>query len=257
VNTGDAAGDTFASIEGLVGSDFNDVLTGDAANNALWSIGGDDTLQGGAGNDSLWGGDGWDRLEGGAGADQLDGEAGFDYARYMGAASGVTVSLASPAVNTGDAAGDTFASIEGLVGSDFNDVLIGDAAGNALWGIGGNDILRGGAGSDSLWGGDGSDTFDFDAGTDSAVGAEDTIGDFVRGGDRIDLSTIDANSNLAGDQAFTFLISTPPRPSAGDLRYGVVDGITTVYGDVNGDGTADFQIKLLGAYPLSSADFIL
>ena len=61
---------------------------------------------------------------------------------------GVTASLTNPAINTGDAAGDTYISIEGLIGSNAPDALIGDAGNNFLRGQGGADILDGGAGGD-------------------------------------------------------------------------------------------------------------
>ena len=67
-------------------------------------------------------------LRGGAGADKLDGQGGFDDA------AAVVASLANPASNTGDAAGDTYAAIEGLSGSRFDDALTGDAANNWLIG---------------------------------------------------------------------------------------------------------------------------
>ena len=121
INTGDAAGDTYISIERLRGSAFNDVLTGDANNNTL---------------------------VGGPGADVLDGGAGFDFAGYLNAAAGVTASLANPAINTGDAVGDTYISIEGLIGSSFNDTLVGDSNNNILRGGSGADVLNGGAGFD-------------------------------------------------------------------------------------------------------------
>src|SRR3954451_5258450 len=121
INTGDAAGDTYISIERLRGSNFNDTLTGDANNNTL---------------------------VGGLGADVLDGGAGFDFAGYQNAAAGVTASLAIPAGNTGEAAGDTYTSIEGLIGSIFNDTLVGDANNNELRGGSGADALDGGGGFD-------------------------------------------------------------------------------------------------------------
>jgi Ca2+-binding RTX toxin-like protein len=158
INRGDAAGDTYANIENLLGSAFADTLQGDNANNSIL---------GGGGNDQLLGEGGDDLLDGGAGGDALNGGDGFDYATYDHSAQGVAASLGNPAINTGEAAGDTYAGIEGLMGSAFNDLLAGDnavnrlvgGAGNdSLYGAGGDDFLYGGAGADLMDGGDGKDT---------------------------------------------------------------------------------------------------
>ena len=91
-------------------------------------------------------------LTGGVGGDALDGGAGSDFANYFNASTGITASLANPASNTGDAAGDSYVSIENLQGSSNSDTLIGDL----------NDtILRGAVGADNLQGGAGSDTADY------------------------------------------------------------------------------------------------
>lgn len=147
-NAGEAAGDTYANIENLIGSDFADILGGTDENNVLF---------GGMGNDLLFGGGGDDLLEGGAGGDALDGQAGFDLVSYSRADSGVIAFLGGNYLNTGDAVGDTYTSIEGMLGSEFDDILGGDNAANVLNGAGGNDYLIGAAGDDYLVGGDGND----------------------------------------------------------------------------------------------------
>ena len=192
INTGEAAGDTYISIEALRGSDFNDTLIGDANNNNLRGGLGADVLNGGGGfdnagynnssigltvsltnpasntgeaagdtfisiegligsafNDTLIGDDNDNTLRGDSGADVLNGMGGFDYASYSNATAGLTASLANPAINTGEAAGDTYISVEALRGSDFNDTLIGDANNNNLRGGLGADVLDGGAGFDN------------------------------------------------------------------------------------------------------------
>ncbi|NJM82182.1 MAG: hypothetical protein HC844_06525 [Tabrizicola sp.] len=124
-----------------------------------------------------------------AGGDRLDGGSGFDLASYADAAAGVRADLSSTRLNKGDAAGDSYAGIEGLEGSAHADQLLGDAAANrlsggegndSLWGRTGNDTLEGGAGDDILNGGAGADTFVFHAG-------RDVIHDFEEGLDRIEI----------------------------------------------------------------------
>ena len=146
-NTGFAAQDGYASVENLTGSAFNDTLTGDANANTLAGLGGNDRLRGFGGNDVLEGGDGSDRLDGGSGADVLDGGSGYDTADYIGAAAGVTVNLGDPTQNTGEASGDTYISIENVLGSTYNDLLTGDSQVNLLEGGAGADVLNGGGGA--------------------------------------------------------------------------------------------------------------
>jgi Ca2+-binding RTX toxin-like protein len=176
-NTGDAAGDTYASIENLTGSSSYDILTGDADANTLSGNAGNDTLNGGAGNDTLMGGVGNDLLLGGAGADSLNGGEGFDTVSYASATTSVVMSLAAPASNSGDALGDTYYLVEKFVGTDFDDAMTGDAEYNYFVGGLGNDTLNGGAGNDTLIAGDGNDVLLAGAGADSLVGGEgfDTV----------------------------------------------------------------------------------
>ena len=146
-NTVTAGIDTLTNIQNLRGSAFDDTLIGDGNNNVL---------------------------EGGPGQDSLDGSGGSDTASYVHAAAGVTVNLANPNQNTGEAFGDSYVSIENLFGSRFNDHLTGDASANRIdGGYGGDDVLTGLAGAD---------TFVFH-------GGDLTVTDFNHGeGDLIDVS---------------------------------------------------------------------
>jgi Ca2+-binding RTX toxin-like protein len=71
---------------------------------------------------------------------------------------GVFADLLDPSLNNGDAAGDLYSSIEGLAGTAYSDLLVGDNNTNALYGLAGNDGLYGSAGSDTIDGGGGADT---------------------------------------------------------------------------------------------------
>lgn len=196
---GTASGDTFFSIENLIGSDDRiDRFIGNSSDNHFQGLGGGDVFNGGAGNDVLDGARDADVLYGDAGNDTLIGGAGFDYinggdgidtAVYtIGADSrstqGVTVNLATGVASGGDAQGNTTAgikgdilvSIENLVGSAYDDTLTGDAGTNTLSGGGGNDVLSGGAGKDTLNGGEGVDLLGF---YDSAQAVNVTLGQTV------------------------------------------------------------------------------
>ncbi len=131
--------------------------------------GGEDHLVGGEGNDELHGGLGRDWLEGGLDADKLVGGEGADTAVYNNADAAVTVNLAKDKGTKGEAKGDTYESIENVHGSDFNDVIRGDAGTNRLVGRDGDDRLIGGAGRDILLGGRGGDDLNGGSGDDDAA----------------------------------------------------------------------------------------
>ncbi|MBW8727467.1 MAG: hemolysin [Inquilinus limosus] len=247
---GDAQGDTLVSIERLFGSSSADTLTGNAGYN---------DLRGNGGNDVLNGGDGGDDLRGGAGADTLNGGAGKDTAYYFESNAGVTVNLTTGQGFGGHAQGDLLIDIENIGGSLFNDSLVGDAGKNILRGYAGDDVLRGGGGVDELIGDGGADKFVFTSTGDSnSVTGVDLIHDFGQDqGDKIELSVIDANTGVAGDQAFTFIGTGAFTGVAGQLRYEITAAGTLISGDTNGDGHADLIISAAGDINFTASDFVL
>lgn len=259
LNTGIALGDTFISIEHLSGSAHADLLFGNASANTLLGNAGNDTLVGGAGGDELSGGADNDVMIGGAGADRLLGSTGIDTASYEDAAAGVVASLANPAVNSGDALGDTYSSVENLVGTAFGDVLTGNSLANSLAGGGGNDTLNGSTGNDTLSGGAGLDSFVFN----SALGAGniDTITDFVVGSDSIRLeNAIFTALATVGTLATTaFRASVTGLAADGDDRiiYNITTGALSYDADGDGAGTAIQFAALTNGLGLGNLDFIV
>lgn len=163
-NTSSTDDDLAVMVAALAGNDtirggnYADLLAGFGGNDLVYGNGGNDALGGFSGTDTLDGGAGNDTLVGGAGADRLYGGTGTDTASYAGATAGVVANLTSIAANTNDAKGDTYSSIENLLGSSYNDALTGNTGANILDGDAGNDTLTGGAGADRLYGGTGTDT---------------------------------------------------------------------------------------------------
>jgi Ca2+-binding RTX toxin-like protein len=220
---GDAAGDTYNSIERVGGSNFDDIISGDDLDNilmgnggadTLYGLGGDDILRGGDGNDKLFGGDDDDTLEGGAGNDKLDGGAGadaliggdgMDTARYADATSGVIVDLGFGG-QAGDALGDTYDSIERVGGSNFADSIFGNEFDNVLLGQGGDDSLTGGLGNDVINGGDGADSIRGDQDDDILSGnAGDDTFSYIESDSGNDVIT---DFNADGDDTIFFSISS-------------------------------------------------
>lgn len=239
-STGGAGLDALVSIENVIGSNFNDKLSG-----ADWVS---NTLDGGVGNDTLYSGEYSDNvLNGGAGNDTLN--SGDYGSNVLNGGSG------DDKLNGGDG-GDT------LNGGDGNDILSSYSYGGAVLnggagndtlfsGMAGNHLLNGGTGADTMHGSISTpDIFDYNSVSDSPSGAgRDTISNFnedATGGyahDRIDLRDIDANTLVSGNQAFIWGGAF----TAGHLRY--VSEV--LQGNTDGDSAAEFEIQLVGAPTLT------
>ena len=142
-----------------------------------------------------------------------------------------------------------------LFGYKGNDAITGQAGNDSLDGGPGRDLLSGGIGRDLLKGGDGRDTFKFLSVDEIGKGsAADQILDFKRGQyDKIDLSSIDANSGTATNDQFAFIGQENFHGVAGELRYS--NGM--VSGDLDGDKAVDFNIRMLNVSKMIADDFIL
>jgi Ca2+-binding RTX toxin-like protein len=271
------------NVENVGGSLKADSLTGGGGDNQLWGFEGADLIAGGGGNDTLDGGDGADilngdggddslvgglgadSLDGGAGTDALDGGAGQDLLYGQGGADSL---LGGDGVDQlfGGAGQDVLSGGLGadlLDGGDGADTLNGDEGADVLIGGAGNDTLlggdsidqvTGGLGRDLLGGGAGADRFLFTALSDSTVAnsGRDTITDLANA-DVIDLSAIDADSGAAGDQAFVKVAAFSG--VAGQLTLSLSGASTVLQVDVNGDGTADMAITLVGNH-LGHGNFV-
>jgi Ca2+-binding RTX toxin-like protein len=152
-------------------------------------------------------------------------------------------------------------SVDGSLVHDGSLNLFGGAANDAFIGGAQADLIYAAGGADTSTGGQGADVFQYRSASDSTVAAADHILDFQVGSDRIDLHLIDANSNAAGDQAFTFIGGGAFSGTAGELSasFDSANNVWDIRGDTNGDGVADFLIlaAATSADPIAGADFLL
>jgi serralysin len=219
------AGETVLGGKGAdtINGDATDIL-GEQGNDIITCNGNAIHVSGGLGDDTIY--------DTGSGATQVYGDAGNDI-------------LISQTDGTG------VANLDGGLGNDF------------IYGGDGEDNLTGGAGKDFITGGDGADEFNYDSISDSKGANRDVIFDFSEtSGDKFDLDNIDAKKG-GSDNAFKFIGKQAFHHKAGELHYvthnlaGTAHDTTSIQGDVNGDGKADFEIQLIGLHTLTADDFFL
>lgn len=268
----------FGGTEGdvLLGGEGDDLLDGESGNDRLYGEAGNDVLKGGGGNDVLVGGEGDDRLSGngggptaendndvllgGAGNDVLSGDEGDD--RLDGGAGDDRLAGGQGRDQLLGGAGDDL-----LSGDAGSDRLDGDDGDDRLIGGEGNDLIDGGAGVDVLSGGAGDDVFILRNVGWSLPGAPDRIiaagsWDAIedpgrRGGDRISLGLIDADTGTDGDQAFVFATGYDPDwlNQAGRLWVADVGSNTMVRGTIDAVAGYDFEIMIVDGADVSAANY--
>ncbi len=226
-------GDNYKNIEGVIGTDQADTITGSASN---------DIIRGGGANDTL------------------DGAGGNDLIDFSDATAGITFTLLQSASNTSFAAAgrgaDTYKNFEGVIGTAFVDTLTGSASTDQLRGGGGNDVISGLAGDDRIVGGLGADTMTGGADNDtfvfdSAPNAVDSVTDFnasgsVESGDLIEMSlaTFTALTTASGSTLASTEFALSNGGGAGDTFgagvHVIYDSATgNLYYDSDGLGTAN------------------
>jgi Ca2+-binding RTX toxin-like protein len=252
----DAQGDSFATMENLIGSAFNDILTGATGTSVLTGGAGNDRLSGLDGDDTLSGGAGTDVLVGGLGADALNGGDGVDTADYSGSASRVRVNLTTGAALDAEAAGDTFVGVEAIIGSAFNDLLTGSAGANTLTGGAGNDQLSGLGGADVLVGNAGNDAFIF--GATLGAGNIDAISDFSVVDDIMYLDdAVFAGLTVGALSAGAFQTGASATQADDRIIYNAATGALLFDADGNGAGAAVQFATLSAGLALTNADFLV
>ena len=227
---GDAAGDTLYLIEGVIGSDHADLLFRQRGANVLRGERGGDVVNGHWGDDGSRAGPettsssaapastgwmvAWRRLAGRRRRRrrargrrrrrhrQLPeqphppprGRHRRPRQRHGDLASGTAASAAP-------VGSDRLSGIENLEGTSYADRLAGDSGANALKGEGA-DVLEGRGGADRFVYGQNNDSYQLP----KLAGGAGPILDFsCNQGDRIDLSAVDADAQVTGDQAFQFI----------------------------------------------------
>ncbi|WP_018236938.1 calcium-binding protein [Ensifer sp. BR816] len=261
---GDAQNDVLVTMENIIGSAFDDQLFGASATNRL---------DGDAGNDVLIGG---------AGADVLIGGAGTDTAFYQTSGAGVTIVLDNTGAALGvggDAQGDQLSTIENLIGSNFDDLLVGNGSVNRLEGGSGNDTFRSGAGGSSaggiaefIIGGAGIDMIDYSASTGGVLARlfSGTSGSLSQGGEAdgdllLQMENVigsNFNDQLFGSTASNKLVSGSGSDqmrggSGADNISATGTGAKVMYGDGIADGGVAGQdtFRILGGAGNVIADY--
>ena len=268
---GHSLNDFIAAYEGndyAAGRGGNDTIYGGSGEDTVYGDDGRDSLFGGDGNDKIYGGAENDLLDGGYGFDTIDGGTGIDTTTYTFFSGAVSANLATGVVGFpgNSSLTDTLVSIENILTGAGADIVTGSAASNLINTGSGSDRLIGGWGADTLVGGLGNDVFVFRSTTDSFGSSRDVIrsdgtssaffGAGATLGDRIDVSEIDANATIFGNQIFRFGLT-----GVGTLSLAEEGTNTIVRGNTDYDAEFEFQLVIedggVRASAYTASDFFL
>lgn len=268
---GSAAGDVldFTSIQltgigKISGGAGDDVITGSAVADTVAGDAGNDVLRGGGGADVflVGSGGGFDTYDGGADSDIISATA-------KNVVIGLTGLSGIEGISSGGYSGVKVAGSVAEDTLDFTDVQLigigsisGGAGDDAIRGSSAADVIVGDAGTDTLIGNAGADRFVYFKTSESSVGAGDILQDFLTNVDKVDLKNIDAKTTASGNNTFSFVGDQTANSSfisrAGQLWTATGnDGVTHIFGDVDGRNGADLEIILGSQQTLSATDFFL
>ncbi|MDF1720845.1 MAG: VWA domain-containing protein [Minwuia sp.] len=254
--TGEGA-DVLLSIEKVIGTAFDDAITGGDADEVLSGGSGDDTVAGGFGADNLSGGDGTDTAV-------VDFNSAVMEITFLANREGLRVGFFdddNPIDPSADATATLDASFEILTFPDISfDILIGSGTaegiatgdGNDLIGaLGGNDVVDAGQGRNHVFAGEGADLVTTGAGDDTLRGEDgaDTLlggdgSDELFGGDGADLHVVTAGIGI--DAIRDFVIGDD-RVDLSDFEIFDLDDVVAIASDeviVAVDGSPDFTVRL-------------
>ena len=211
---GHAQGDSYIDVENVTGSDFDDEIHGNSANNVISGGEGDDTLYGYAGDDTFTNILGSDRISGGNGFDTLD---------YSDSTGRILVNLEQDFVyryNPGqDSTTSTVLGIDKVIGGS------------------GSDEFRGTVGSDHFVGGGSTDQFYLDEGADTYEGGSGNDWLYAKGDDMlIDLEAGTGSGGVAEGDSYSSIESIFVYQSQNvDLTGSGADNLFSIQGSTTGD----------------------
>ena len=235
-------------VDGTENADVIDTTFTDADGDTVDGADGiDDVIDAKGGDDVINAGDGDDTIIGGAGADSIDGGDGVDFIDFSGSASRVKISLIGGNGSLGDAAGDTYSNIEGVIGTAFGDVFDGlNKQGSTIFAGDGNDTFITRGGNVAFYGEGGNDLFRVDEGRSH----DNAIFDGGEGIDKLVFYGTEKGQNFR-DDVFTSIEIFNTDSSVYEFNADQVADFQTV----NGNGTLDIDLNGAAQIDLSAITF--